>query len=318
METWPSPASQYRHGRSVAWLIPTRGPVRIVVAAGSRSGGGPMPSGEPGPQTSAPSRARSMPSAWHRRPVRGPGRPRGSGGCRRHRRSARSEARSAARPRRRRPASSAPSMTSPARMQHRLGLPGGLADQVDAEMHAVGEVDVGMAGRAEHHRVARPSGRGTRVKPGRLGPGTPRPRPAARRPGQPGCHARARSRAGPAPRRSTAGRRTRAAAAGFEPCASSDRERSGAAERRRPWLSPAPAPRAARPLARLRPPIRLARGHPGGLVVHVLAAAWRAARRRERARCRRGWPSRRSRPPRSARPGRPASAAARSCPGPRR
>ena len=42
----------------------------------------------------------------------------------------------------------------PARpQQHRRCLAGRLADQVDAEVHAVGEVDVRVPGLAEHHRV---------------------------------------------------------------------------------------------------------------------------------------------------------------------
>ena len=71
---------------------------------------------------------------------------------------------------RRAPARSTPPTTSPARSRTAVGRPGRPADDVGAPVHAVGEVDVEVAGRAVHHRVARRAARGRRASPGRSSP----------------------------------------------------------------------------------------------------------------------------------------------------
>ena len=71
---------------------------------------------------------------------------------------------------------SCPRTTSPARSSTADADPGRTADQVDAPVHAVGEVDVQVRGRPEHHRRARRATRCGRASPGRPGRRTPRPR----------------------------------------------------------------------------------------------------------------------------------------------
>ena len=68
-DTVGSPVSQNRQGRSAALLTPTRGP-RLTAGSGpepAASGRGRMRRGDAAAHTSAPSWARSMPSAWHSR-----------------------------------------------------------------------------------------------------------------------------------------------------------------------------------------------------------------------------------------------------------
>ena len=65
---------------------------------------------------------------------------------------------------------SSPATTSPARSRTALAAPGRAAHDVGAPVHAVGEVDVEVAGRAEHHLGAR--GRAAEgVRPGVARPG---------------------------------------------------------------------------------------------------------------------------------------------------
>ena len=145
-----SPASQNRHGRSAARLMPTRGPVLITAgpAAAPAAGRGPMPSGEPGrARVGAVQADRSMPSAWHSRA--GP-RARSRSRCLRRgpvRAPPAALACPPARPSARCELGSPDDLGRP--QQDRLGPAGRLADQVHAEVHAVGEVDV------QHGRAAR-------------------------------------------------------------------------------------------------------------------------------------------------------------------
>ena len=131
-----SPSSQNRHGRSCAPVTPTRGPARP-----------PPPAAPARPAAAAgPGRRR----AGTRRTPRGR--------CRARRRAgpgprARSTSRRTAGRRSRAVAS--PSTTSPARSSTAEASPSTPGDHVHAPVHAVGEVDVGVPGRAEHHRVAR-------------------------------------------------------------------------------------------------------------------------------------------------------------------
>ena len=142
-ETVGSPSIQNRQATSAAALTPTRGPVRIALAGDGPPGPGEPPaagprmrSGEPGSHTSTPSRARSMARAWQSR-----------AGPRARSWSARAAGR-------RSRASETPSMMAPARSRTASADALGQADEVDTEVHAVGEVDVGVAGRPEHDRVA--------------------------------------------------------------------------------------------------------------------------------------------------------------------
>ena len=107
---------------------------------------------------------------------------------------------------------SSPSTISPARSRTADATSGRSADQVDAEVHAVGEVDVGVAGRPEHHGVARrrtAEGMRCRVVRAvvRLDLGEPKPHAVSRRRSH---------RAGRERPRGPAGRRTTAAGAGRE------------------------------------------------------------------------------------------------------
>ena len=127
--TAPSPAT------------PTRGPVRTVAGGPARPAGRAAAAATRVEQVGAVVRRRSRPSA-----LRQPGRAAGE--------LARRVAPSAAgRGQRRRP-----STTSPARSSTADGRPRRPADDVHAPVHAVGEVDVEVARRAEHHRVARRCG----------------------------------------------------------------------------------------------------------------------------------------------------------------
>ena len=104
---------------------------------------------------------------------------------------------------------STPSTTSPARSSTAEASPVGPADEVHAPVHAVGEVDVDVAGRPEHHRVARrPAAVGVRagVAPRRR---RPRPRSAGPRPVRRAQSCTTTRRAGRAPPRAPGGRRTR-------------------------------------------------------------------------------------------------------------
>ena len=60
--------------------------------------------------------------------------------------------------------------------QHGGGLAVGADDDVAAEVHAVGEVDVEVAGRPEHHGRCAGSAHARRARPGRPHRRTPRPR----------------------------------------------------------------------------------------------------------------------------------------------
>ena len=177
-ETVGSPSTQNRHGTSAALLTPTRGPVAIFSSAeraGVSASGHLTRSGEPATHTSAPSSERSMSRAWHSRAG-----PRAS-----------SRLRTAGRvfwggtipprpplllspggpippdppweglpapPYPRGPGAPGAGQLLPlddlaCPQQYRRRAAVGGADQVHAEVHAIGEVDVGVAGRAEHHRV---------------------------------------------------------------------------------------------------------------------------------------------------------------------
>ena len=175
-ETVGSPSTQNRHGTSAALLTPTRGPVAIFFSAERArvsASGHLTRSGELATHTSAPSSERSMSRAWHSRAG-----PRAS-----------SRLRTAGRvfwgddppdhpcffPGGTHPpdplGKGCPPPVPPGPpgapgagqllplddlagpQQHRRRAAVGGADQVHAEVHAVGEVDIGVAGRAEHHRV---------------------------------------------------------------------------------------------------------------------------------------------------------------------
>ena len=132
-----SPSIQKRQG----WTAPSPPtPVRGPLRTWSEAGGVPVRSGQRGAlgraQASAPSRALSTSRAVARR-----------AGPLASSLSFRAESR-------RLRARSAPSMISPARSRTPLAVALGAADQVQAVPHAVGEVDVRMTGRAEHHAVA--------------------------------------------------------------------------------------------------------------------------------------------------------------------
>ena len=140
-DTVGSSASQNRHGTS-----------RVAAGAATRP-----PAARSGPRAPAPAcrcaaPAAATPAAQRRAPScdagqaerRGqPGRPAGQVAVRLRRRPARARA------------SSSPSTTSPARSSTARRAPVRTADDVGAPVHAVGEVDVEVPGRAEHHRVAR-------------------------------------------------------------------------------------------------------------------------------------------------------------------
>ena len=127
---WPAQAK--RSGRSAARLIPTRGPI----VSGAASTAARMLSRPAGSQRSRPLSARVRPSPLPRLP--GPRSSAAAGGPGR------------APPRRARTAGSPRSHRRGAQ-QDGAGPPLRLADDVGAEVHPVGEVDVEMPGRPEHH-----------------------------------------------------------------------------------------------------------------------------------------------------------------------
>ena len=127
VETVGSPSTQNRQGRSAALRRPTRGPVRDARRGCPGRGEGQRTGREVG----AVVRRGRCPSAWQSRA--GP----------------RARSRSVL-PRRRRAVPS-PSTTSPARSSTADAVALGADHHVAAVVHAVGEVDVEVAGRAEHH-----------------------------------------------------------------------------------------------------------------------------------------------------------------------
>ena len=147
--------TQNRHGTSAARLTPTRGP------DDTRPGGSPgVSDSAPPAHRSTPSWPRPIPSAWVRQA--GP----------------RASDRSATRGPRRSRARSSPSTTRPARSSTADASPVGTAHHVGAPVHAVAEVDVQVARRPEHHRVARGRGRARRARRGRRVRRRPPPRSA--------------------------------------------------------------------------------------------------------------------------------------------
>ena len=152
-----SPVSQNRQGRSAAVLTPTRGPrlTRGNVPAEGLAGGGPgrIRSGERGV-----ARVHAVLGAVDAEGLAQPGRAAGQVPVRQIPAASRAAGRPASR---RAAASGAPSMTRPARSSTAVAVPSGPADQVDAEVHAVGEVHVARA------RAARTSPRCARCGPGR-------------------------------------------------------------------------------------------------------------------------------------------------------
>ena len=150
-----------RQGRSAAAEMPDPGgrPAgRRAVASRRRPARRRASAGRPGRRRRS---ARSIPRAWHSRP--GPRhRSRSSGGAGR-----------ASGPR---ASASRPATGARARSSTAWAVPGRAADDVGAPVHAVAEVDVEVAGRAEHDRGCGPSGPGRRGWPGPRRRGRPRPR----------------------------------------------------------------------------------------------------------------------------------------------
>ena len=124
------PFNPYRHGRSTAFVMPIRTPVTMSsfsVRAYNAIGG--ASSGSSLCLMVMPSASQSLPGPEH-------------------------NARSSCRPRRRRIAGM-PWVGCNRADQDRAGRTLLFADEIDAPMDAVGTIDVGEAGRAEHHHVAR-------------------------------------------------------------------------------------------------------------------------------------------------------------------
>ena len=145
-ETLGWAATRARQGRSAAAVTPT-----LPVQATWSSGTGQPAVSSSGPRSrAAPLAQPARPRAWQRRA--GP--------------RARSRGRLAGR---RACSSSMPQDRLAGPQQHRLGGPLGGADHVGAPVHPIGEVEVEVAGRAEHDRVA--GGRAAVGVAGRVEPG---------------------------------------------------------------------------------------------------------------------------------------------------
>ena len=131
----PRTATGRSRRRHPAPLTPTRGPVRTGAGSTGAAGGSTRAAGARGRRgTARCARGRGRASS-RAGPGRGPG----------HARARRASRRGDLVP--------VDDLAGP--QQHRGRLPLGAGDDVGAEVHAVGEVDVEPAGRAEHHLVAR-------------------------------------------------------------------------------------------------------------------------------------------------------------------